>query len=1607
MADTYRELAAQHGGDDPRANRVACAYLWAAGVIELSRTGRERFAEEALTAAARRAPRDLAARLALAILYRRTGRSKELAGVLAEMAALCVHQISRYDVLRELGDLYGNVLGDAGRARAALEEALALRSDDTDVMHALARLYDQARDWGKAIELRRRAAESMTDRPRAAALWLELGQIEEGQRADDGAALAAYLRAAELDPKSVPALQAAARLHRKAGRHVQLLEVLRRERALAMAPDKLLPLTIEIAQLSQQVGEPGDATVAAWRDALSIDRKHETALRGLESAAGQAGRWEVVAEVFRAAPETPANLRALAGALGKLEQWAELAEVQGKLVGVLQGKSERVELCRAQAELYEQRLGDADSAIKVWQRSLQIDPADPGSQRALVRLLEAGGRWRDLAVALERELATVPANDVERQVTLLVRIGELRRIHLGKLPEAAQAFEAVLERRPRFVAALDALEEIYANLSRHKDLLRVVELRVDATDRPDDRAALLARVAAIKEQGGEIDGAIDAYRRAFADTPDSRELFTALEGLGYRAERWEPVMELYAQVIKRVEAGQSRAYRLADLYARRGQVQLQYLGAAADAAASFQRVIELEPDNDDAMAQLEQIYGRDQNWRGLIAAHEGRATATRDLQRRAAGLRIAARTAVTRLAEPAEAARLYAAVLQAAPGDGEALDFLEGHYQAAGTWELLTDVLRARAATATGEAQVALMLRIAQIGEEGLRDDDRAIEHYTRVLAAQPEHKQALDALSRIYESTERWADFVDVTRRQIKITSDRNMKALLYFKCGSVMEAKFGKEDDAIRYYDAAIKTSPACLPAVHGLRDLYLRRRDWPRVIQTLELEVKLWQDDKERAGVFAQIGRIYAEELGEPERALHYYESALAVDPDCVPANKALFDQYFAAGEWDRALPLAQALAQKAMRDGDPETRSEFFRKRGVVAWRTGDPRSAAESIVIALEIKPTNIDALDALGEVARAQPDAYDFASTFRELEKIYRRRDDAGPLQARVMVAQAAFLERDGDLDAADKLYAEAASKSPGDFAIVSAQVDLHIAMRRFGHAVEAFARYLEGSPPPPRDIRTKVLLRLAEIHADFEMDSHKAIRVLNEVLRTDENAAEAYYLLAQEHYALGRFAEARAAIERVIELSAAPGSGGLSPERLARYYYYLGRIIEAAGDGRAAASQYRRAAEYDPGYAPPALALAMRTLDGGDQQAAESLLIDAAHAAMASGGEQAAVPLQRGLARILLVGRDRQAAIEAYRGILAVDPDNSDDRLALAEIYVHEDMPRAIDEAKQVIERDLRHAPAYRLLASYYARSGEVDRAARVLLAMEALGYADDSDRRAAARAMAEQSMAPLRHPLSDDLRRRLLLTDFVASPFGELLDAGAAEFASLFPEPPVGSNLVPAAQEADPAFRVAVADTARLFGVEPEIYLGDSVPRGVVAMNFPRPVVVLDRELMADTESARRYALGWAFELLVGRYALLPMLGRRQRRELGGLLKSLFMAEGERPAVSNEFAARLPRNAIRVMERYQGMARAADPEEWIDGMLSSARRAGLFASDDFAAALRVSARLNGENLGVGAEAIAALGVVICGADLVRFYLSDEYHGLRESLTRAIPTVA
>src|SRR5439155_25343450 len=136
--------------------------------------------------------------------------------------------------------------------------------------------------------------------------------------------------------------------------------------------------------------------------------------------------------------------------------------------------------------------------------------------------LRDASRWSELAAALEREVPTIRASDIERQVAILLELADLRASRLDRAADAATAYESVLERRPDDPTARAALEKLYEQLGRDRELARLLETRAE-TETGAARAALLARVAALRAQRGEVEGAIATYAGAFAADPTNRD----------------------------------------------------------------------------------------------------------------------------------------------------------------------------------------------------------------------------------------------------------------------------------------------------------------------------------------------------------------------------------------------------------------------------------------------------------------------------------------------------------------------------------------------------------------------------------------------------------------------------------------------------------------------------------------------------------------------------------------------------------------------------------------------------------------------------------------------------------------------------------------------------------------------------------------------------------------------------------------------------------------------------------------------------------------------------------------------------------------------------
>jgi hypothetical protein len=283
------------------------------------------------------------------------------------------------------------------------------------------------------------------------------------------------------------------------------------------------------------------------------------------------------------------------------------------------------------------------------------------------------------------------------------------------------------------------------------------------------------------------------------------------------------------------------------------------------------------------------------------------------------------------------------------------------------------------------------------------------------------------------------------------------------------------------------------------------------------------------------------------------------------------------------------------------------------------------------------------------------------------------------------------------------------------------------------------------------------------------------------------------------------------------------------------------------------------------------------------------------------------------------------------------------------------------------------------------------------VLTVLDLLGFAEETDRQTMQRLKAVRKSQPARRSLDDTNRDRLLVTSAAREPLGEVWSALAEEITTFVAQPSLGENLVPAESIGDTRLLQIAGEVGNLFECDADVFIGDKVPGMVAVTAFPRRLIVVDRSLIAEKELPLRFLFGYAHEAIRGSYAALLQLGASQRRELAQLLRALVTdVESFGPAA--EIAANASPRASKILERHAG-TRDLDPGSWIDNMIACAKRAGLLAADDFAATIWMVARQAGENVGSHDDTVA-LGAVLGGSDLVRFYLSDQYQMIRDLLS-------
>lgn len=605
----------------------------------------------------------------------------------------------RADVEQLFSDLRANPQNS--KAALALEGLVEAGADAREVAFAF---RDAAASLDPAASGHRAAKLDLNFR--AARLLRTVGEKEEAE--------AIYVTIAELEPGNRVATAALEDLRLALGKHEALIEMwLTQHDAAEDAQTKALALSKIGALYERELGDPSQALVA-------------------------------YGQTFCAQP-TPEYAQAVERVAGTdPSRWQEVIHTCSEQLRETSDPDRRNAILAQLGDWYGSRVHRADLAVQCYQSVLQTDPSSVKALDGLSVVLRRAQQWPELVQLLtQRAEAALPPHNRD----YLVQSAQLWANQLNDKPKARSILEQVLEADPLHARALEALEDLYQQAGDMHGYARLLERRAEHGP-ANDRIGALCRLATIvSENLGDLERASLLYERVLRDVPDQIEALQGLESIQERTGNFRALVE----TLKRQLTGAATPRQKVRLLARLAELYEHEFLDGAQAIASLEQLLTIDPKNSPAFAHLERLRREEQNWKELASLYEVHAEIVTDPTQKASLLIERAKLLRTALDSPAEAVETFERALKLKPDDAEALAGLAELRQASGdAAEALRAIQQLARNAPTPESQADNYVRAAQL-LLARKDLAGAVEHYQLALEAMPTHPVASAELRRTY----------------------------------------------------------------------------------------------------------------------------------------------------------------------------------------------------------------------------------------------------------------------------------------------------------------------------------------------------------------------------------------------------------------------------------------------------------------------------------------------------------------------------------------------------------------------------------------------------------------------------------------------------------------------------------------------------------------------------------------------------------------------------------------------------------------------------------------------------------------------------------------
>lgn len=1114
-------------------------------------------------------------------LYAARGAFDELIGVLARQIDVAEDPQARAALRKELARIQREGRSDREGEIEALRAAVLEVPADDDAQAQLATALLAVGRHAEAAEVLLERAGLTAVRERKVALLLEVARLYTGPIGDPSGAMSHYESIFQVTPGHPEAIADLLRLVKvKEGSEAAATLVIPQLEQMSRWAD-----LAEVYRARSQLAEDANEIADALRQLAKIRYERLNDPAGSLAASNELMD-RVGADDLRPVLEYTARLSV------RLDRAEEHVESLARRAARAElDPAARLLISQSAAGMAEEILGDRARALGLLATMLDAGIADEATCRQIERLARASNDKRLLARTLG-ELAKLAAGQQGR-ADILARLGDAS-FDVGDLAAAGDAYREALDERAGFAGAvaglervldraqktnaevptalIEALENAYHLAGNRPGLAKLARLRLQRSEGADRIAALETLARLCDEGGGTAEESLEAWGNLLLLDAENA---AAVERLVQLAASKPLLIKSVQAMAAAIDAARDESRPCGQLCIETTKILLRDLRQYTAALRALAPVLAADPENLEAL-QLQIMASRAAGELGIL--HESlvryaRIASQPDLSipllREAASVAEAQADQATALAD-------LRALLEFDQADEEAWARVLYLLEALRDEEGLAAALEQRIGISADEGERRThRLRLAHLLIQFGRVD-QAIAVYGDMLAARADDIQALQELENLHRRQGQWHEVRDVLERKLDLLQPGQRVPVLE-EMAQLSEERLGDLDEAVARHRALLLEAPRHTPSLVALWRLYEGAEKWADLAELLEQFLGVLREAgglDQRREVGLRLAELYAERLGEPERARTLLVELLQADPGSVQAIMALAaveEQQGNDAEMRQLLDRAAELQPQGVIGADLQLR---------LAKLADTPEKRREHLETALHLHPANLDAARELLDLSRKEG-YWEQVTYLLALLASYAQGDE----QRKLIIERVDLLvDKVGDLEEALRALAPVYEMVQDDVEINRRIADALFATGRYEEAAGMYGWLVQVASQQPKKSKALAhyLTRLGRIDLAAEQpDTKAALDRLKDAYKIDTTNAETMTMLADLHAHLNQWDDslklARAMLLQNVDQSGMVRRGDI--------YLRLAAAHLGLKETSKAMSMLRRGLEEDPNH--------------------------------------------------------------------------------------------------------------------------------------------------------------------------------------------------------------------------------------------------------------------------------------------------------------------------------------------------------------------------------------------------------------------------------------